>query len=132
MKSSRLMRVLGVALAAAAPMLFHAQTTGFVFEETTIARVHAAMNANQLTCRQLVEFYLDRIARYDKPAINALGAKQGFIACSMSRTAASRFTGSLSRHCASLRRSTYIGSSLPPTLSPLPRLAARWGAREWS
>ena len=46
----------------------------------------------------------------DKPAIKALGAKQGFIACSMSRIAVSRFTGSLSRHCASLRLRTYIDS----------------------
>src|SRR5262245_9463859 len=56
----------------AAPAAFRAQTASFQIEETTIAKVHAAMSAKQLTCRQLVDTYLDRIARYDKPAINAI------------------------------------------------------------
>ncbi|MEW5918630.1 MAG: amidase family protein [Gemmatimonadota bacterium] len=34
--------------------------------ETTIASVHAAMEAQRLSCRQLVQSYLDRIAAYDK------------------------------------------------------------------
>ena len=34
--------------------------------ETTIPAVHAAMDAKKLTCRQLVQAYLDRIAAYDK------------------------------------------------------------------
>jgi len=48
--------------------------TGFRVEETTIAQVHAAFRARSLTCRSLVQSYLDRIAAYDKrgPAINAL------------------------------------------------------------
>ena len=46
----------------------------FPVEETTIASVHAAFRARTLTCRSLVQQYLDRIAAYDKrgPAINAL------------------------------------------------------------
>src|ERR1041384_8007324 len=42
--------------------------------ETTIAEVHSAYASRQLTCRQLVEMYLDRIETYDKrgPAINAV------------------------------------------------------------
>ena len=44
----------------------------FVIEEATIASVHAALEARQLTCRQLVDAYLERIARFDKPAINAI------------------------------------------------------------
>ena len=42
--------------------------------ETTIAEVHAAYRSGQLTCRQLVQMYLDRIEAYDKngPAINAI------------------------------------------------------------
>src|SRR5262245_45827088 len=42
--------------------------------ETTIDRVHAAYRSGELTCRQLVQMYLDRIERYDKngPAINAI------------------------------------------------------------
>ena len=46
----------------------------FRVEETTIAQVHAAFRARTLTCRALVQSYLDRIAAYDKrgPAINAI------------------------------------------------------------
>ena len=46
----------------------------FRIDETTIAQIHAAMKAGQLTCRALVEHYLRRIEAYDKngPAINAL------------------------------------------------------------
>lgn len=42
--------------------------------ETTIADVHAGYKSGQLTCRQLVQVYLDRIDTYDKqgPAINAI------------------------------------------------------------
>jgi Asp-tRNA(Asn)/Glu-tRNA(Gln) amidotransferase A subunit family amidase len=42
--------------------------------ETTIDQVHAAYKSGELTCRQLVQMYLDRIEAYDKhgPAINAI------------------------------------------------------------
>ncbi|MPY72296.1 MAG: amidase [Alphaproteobacteria bacterium] len=42
--------------------------------ETTIADIHAAFLAGNLTARELVQIYLDRIAAYDKkgPSINAL------------------------------------------------------------
>lgn len=48
----------------------------FVVEEATIAQVHAAMHAGVLTCRHLVDHYLERIAAYDRrgPALNALVA----------------------------------------------------------
>jgi Asp-tRNA(Asn)/Glu-tRNA(Gln) amidotransferase A subunit family amidase len=54
--------------------LLNAQPAPFALEEATIATVHAAMRAHQLTCRQLVDAYLQRIARYDKnePPINAI------------------------------------------------------------
>ncbi len=50
----------------------HAQS--FEIAEATIASVHAALDANRLTCRSLVQHYLDRIAAYDKagPALNAI------------------------------------------------------------
>jgi Asp-tRNA(Asn)/Glu-tRNA(Gln) amidotransferase A subunit family amidase len=46
----------------------------FRIEEATIAQIHAAMKAGQLTCRALVENYLRRIEAYDKngPALNAI------------------------------------------------------------
>jgi len=58
------------ALAASAS----AQAGRFRVEETSIAAIHAAMRAGRLSCRQLVDQYLRRIAAYDKrgPAINAL------------------------------------------------------------
>jgi Asp-tRNA(Asn)/Glu-tRNA(Gln) amidotransferase A subunit family amidase len=42
--------------------------------ETTIEQVHAAYKSGELTCRQLVQTYLDRIQAYDKsgPSINAI------------------------------------------------------------
>ena len=55
-------------------IVFGQQRSAFQLQETTIAAVHAAFRAKTLTCRQLVEQYLDRIDRYDKqgPAINAI------------------------------------------------------------
>jgi len=43
-------------------------------EEATIVGIHAAMRAGKLTCRDLVQSYLDRIAAYDKrgPALNSI------------------------------------------------------------
>ena len=43
-------------------------------EETTIARVHAAMKSDRLTCVALVDYYLQRIEANDKrgPALNAI------------------------------------------------------------
>jgi Asp-tRNA(Asn)/Glu-tRNA(Gln) amidotransferase A subunit family amidase len=43
-------------------------------QEPTIADMHAAMQAGELTCRALVHMYRDRIEAYDKkgPALNAI------------------------------------------------------------
>jgi Asp-tRNA(Asn)/Glu-tRNA(Gln) amidotransferase A subunit family amidase len=51
---------------------FHVLTS----EEATVASILAAMKARALTCRGLVQEYLDRIDAYDKrgPAINAIVA----------------------------------------------------------
>src|SRR5687768_12234113 len=48
--------------------------SGFRIEEATIADIHAAFDAGTLTCRELVNSYLERIRAYDKagPAINAI------------------------------------------------------------
>ena len=57
--------------------LLFASTAGaqiFRVQETTISGVHAAMRARSLTCRVLVQTYLDRIEKFDKqgPNINAI------------------------------------------------------------
>src|SRR5215472_12151847 len=43
-------------------------------DEATIADIHAALETRQLTCRQLVQMYLDRIEADDRkgPALNAI------------------------------------------------------------
>ena len=70
------MRKLALVLALASlPATAPAQRpSAFRVEETTIPAIHAAFKAKTLTCRQLVQRYLERIAAYDKrgPAINAL------------------------------------------------------------
>ena len=61
-----------VAACAALPALLGAQQ--FDVMEATIPGVHAAMAARRLTCRTLVQTYLDRIAAYDKrgPSLNSI------------------------------------------------------------
>ena len=61
-----------VLLTLALPVRLVAQK--FEVLETTIAGVHAAFGSGRLTCRALVQAYLDRIAAYDKtgPALNAI------------------------------------------------------------
>ena len=46
----------------------------FKIVEATIDDVHSAYKSGDLTCRQLIQMYLDRIAAFDKkgPAINAI------------------------------------------------------------
>ena len=46
----------------------------FELEEATIAEVHAAFLSGDLTCVDLVQAYLDRIAAYDKqgPRLNTI------------------------------------------------------------
>jgi amidase len=51
-----------------------AQQGPFRLQEATIASIHAALAARQLTCTQLIRLYLDRIAAYDLqgPALHAI------------------------------------------------------------
>src|SRR5215475_13118908 len=44
------------------------------YDEATIADIQTAFKAKTLTCRMLVQMYLDRIEAYDKkgPALNAI------------------------------------------------------------
>ncbi|HVR54845.1 MAG TPA: amidase family protein, partial [Pseudorhodoferax sp.] len=49
-------------------------SASFQLEEATIASVHAAFRAGTLSCEQLVQAYLDRIAAYDRagPTLRAV------------------------------------------------------------
>lgn len=73
MSTRRWMASLVVFLLAAAP----SETRAFDivrYEEATIADIHAAFQAKTLTCRALVQMYLDRIEAYDRqgPALSAI------------------------------------------------------------
>jgi len=60
----------------AAGMCVYVHTAGPQFQlmETSISDIHRAMRAGTVTCRSLVQGYLDRIQAYDKqgPALNAM------------------------------------------------------------
>ncbi len=64
----------GVLAVAIHPNAAPQQAAVFHVEETTIAEIHAALRANQITCHALVDAYLARIDAYDKkgPSINAV------------------------------------------------------------
>jgi amidase len=48
---------------------------GFVLEEATIAGIHKAFKKGRLTCRQLVDYYLGRIEKFDQSSgLNAIVA----------------------------------------------------------
>jgi amidase len=62
------------AMSALSALPASAQQGPFRFQEATVASIHAALAAGQLTCTQLTRLYLDRIAAYDKqgPALHAI------------------------------------------------------------
>jgi amidase len=70
LRSPRFLLVLVSSAVCALPMM----AQQFELLEATIPSVHAAMAARRLTCRGLVQSYLDRIATYDKrgPMLNAV------------------------------------------------------------
>ncbi len=50
-----------------------AKKSDFSIEEATIADIHHALKRGQITCRQLVDFYLERIEKYDQTSgLNAI------------------------------------------------------------
>ena len=70
--------LIGVSIACAMLTLpaspIWAQQSTFHLQEATIASIHAALAAGQLTCAQLTRLYLDRIAAYNMqgPALHAI------------------------------------------------------------
>ena len=78
-------RSVGVLLVAAAvclaagPMAARSARLNFTIEEATIAQVHNAMRAGNLTCRTLVDHDIARITAYDRrgPALGAIVALNG-------------------------------------------------------
>ncbi len=69
----RLGALVPVALAAAAvSTACSAPPVPFDVRETSIARLHAALRAGEVTCRQAVQDHLDRIGAYDEATVNAI------------------------------------------------------------
>ena len=68
---SRVFLFLAVAMVIASSSVWAADFDPF---ETSITEIHEAMAAGDVTARELVEYYLARIAAYDKqgPAINSI------------------------------------------------------------
>ena len=56
------------------PVHAQARTPAGTWAEATVADIHRALAAREVTCRQVVQAYLDRIEAYDRrgPAIRAL------------------------------------------------------------
>ena len=67
-----LVRLLAVALVVASPYPLRGQ--GFELLEATIEDAHSAMESGRITCRSLVQGYLDRIGAFDQtgPRLNAV------------------------------------------------------------
>ena len=75
----RVSHLLAAVLIPIAALLAAAPSDGGLFrlmwtDEATIADIRAALESRQLSCRQLVQKYIDRIEAYDKkgPALNAI------------------------------------------------------------
>lgn len=73
-KSAALLVLGWLALLSPVPGNTESQAGPFRLLEATIEDIHNAYKSGQLTCRQLVQLYLDRIEAYDKkgPAINSI------------------------------------------------------------
>ena len=67
-------RWLATELAALVLLSSVASAQSFRLLEATIDNVHASLTSEQITCRELVQLYLDRIEAYDKngPELNAV------------------------------------------------------------
>ncbi len=73
-------RIAGISMACgtliSAPVPASAQQGQFHLQEATVASIHAAFAAGQLTCTQLTKFYLERIEAYNMrgPALRSIMA----------------------------------------------------------
>lgn len=89
---------------AASPAAAQQRPAAFRLEEATIAGIHEAFATGRLTCRQLTQLYLDRIAAYDRtgPALHAIitvNPKALQVAAEMDRDYAANRSGVGLLHC---------------------------------
>src|SRR6267378_3034074 len=97
-----------------------AQESPFRFQEATIAGIHAAFAAGQLTCAQLTKLYLDRIAAYNLrgPQLHAIitvNPKAMEIAAEMDRQYRAKPSGAGSLHCIPIILKDNFNTSDMPT-----------------
>jgi amidase len=91
----------------------------FRFQEATIAGIHAAFASGQLTCVQLVQLYLDRIAAYDRqgPSLNAIitvNPRALEVAAEMDRSYRADPAGAGALHCIPIiLKDNYNTSDMP-------------------
>jgi Asp-tRNA(Asn)/Glu-tRNA(Gln) amidotransferase A subunit family amidase len=88
----------------ASPAAAQPAAAPFHFQEATIVSIHDAFAAGRLTCRQLTQLYLDRIAAYDRtgPALHAiitLNPMAMEIAAEMDRSYAANPAGAGALYC---------------------------------
>ena len=71
------------------------------YDEATIADIQAAFKAKTLTCRMLVQMYLDRIDAYDKKGPRSMPSLSSILRRSRSPTSSMRYLRSpvLWAHC---------------------------------
>jgi len=91
----------------------------FAIEEATIVGVQQALQTRAVTCRQIVQAYLDRIAAYDHqgPALNSILALNQKALTEADRLDAERAGGTMGPlHCAPLLlKDNYNTADLPTT-----------------
>jgi hypothetical protein len=108
-----------LAQGAATPQAAPRPAAPFQVLEATIDGIHRAMRAQQLSCTQLVQAYLDRIAAYDQagPKLNAIQTvNPNALALAARLDAAFRTTGPVGPlHCIPVLIKDEIETSFMPT-----------------
>lgn len=111
----------GAAVLALLPAAARAQSTSPPFHliEATIDGIHAAMRSGQLSCTQLVQAYLNRIAAYDQtgPKLNAIqNVNPEALALAAKRDAELRAGGAVGPlHCIPVLMKDEVNTSFMPT-----------------
>jgi len=111
--------IAALAQGAATPPAAPRPAAPFQVLEATIDGIHRAMRAQQLTCTQLVQAYLDRVAAYDQagPKLNAIQTvNPNALALAARLDAAFRATGPVGPlHCVPVLIKDEIETSFMPT-----------------
>src|SRR5260370_36964200 len=116
MMNKHILAMAACLVAVATPVL----AADFKVEEATIPQIHPAFIDHRLTCHQLVQTYLDRIAAYDKqgPKLNAILTLNGSALAAADHLDAAFAKGGTAapRHCVPIvLKDNYNTADLPTT-----------------